>query len=84
MATTKTNIIKYGTSQRIDAGGCYAISFFRPTTSNPVNVDGFDLETGQTLSIQQNVGDKDFTSYQITFYSGSASNILQVISIMPN
>ncbi len=84
MARTKTEIKQYGKSQSIEGGGCYGISFFRPTTSNPVSVDGFSLETGQTLSIQQNVGDQDFSNYQITFYGGASIDKIIVVAIFPN
>jgi len=83
MARTTTENIYYGRSQQITADGCYAISFFRPSTSNPVNVAGIPLEAGQTLSIKQNVGDEDRSTYDIVFYSGAGSNDLTIIKIMP-
>ena len=83
MARTTTENIYYGRSQQITADGCYAISFFRPSTSNPVNVAGIPLEAGQTLSIKQNVGDEDWSVYEIVFGSGSATNEMYVTKIMP-
>jgi hypothetical protein len=80
---TTTEIIYIGKSQVFSADGCMAISFFRPTTSNPVFVSGFPLEPGQTLSIGQNVGDADHSKYDIVFYSGAATNELTVTRIMP-
>ena len=44
---------------------CIAIAFKRPTGSNPVNVIGYDLAEGETLTISQNVGDIDRTQYDI-------------------
>ena len=83
MARTITENIFYGRSQQIVADGCFAIAFFRPSTSNPVNVDGIPLEAGQTLSIKQNVGDEDWSAYEIVFGSGTATNELYVTKIMP-
>lgn len=85
MGRTRTEVGFYGESQSLDSEGCLAISFTRPlTNSNPVNVHGYDLEAGQTLSIQQNVGDEDWTSYDIAFGSGAGENQLQVIKVMPS
>jgi hypothetical protein len=44
---------------------CVAIAFKRPTGSNPVNVIGYDLADGETLTISQNVGDIDKTQYRV-------------------
>jgi hypothetical protein len=68
---------------QIQAEGCYAISFFRPSTSNPVSVNGIALEAGQTLSIKQNVGDEDWTTYEIVFYTGTSDNEMYVSRVMP-
>jgi len=85
MGKTKTEVLFFGESQSLDSEGCYAISFTRPLlNSNPLNVNGFDLDAGQTLSIQQNVGDEDWTSYDITFGAGAEENQCQVIKIMPS
>jgi len=83
MARTTTENIYYGKSQQITADGCYAISFFRPSTSNPVNVAGIPLEAGQTLSIKQNVGDEDWSTYEIVFSAGAFTNEMYVTKIMP-
>jgi hypothetical protein len=83
MARTTTENIYYGKSQQITADGCYAISFFRPSTSNPVNVAGIPLEAGQTLSIKQNVGDEDYSTYEIVFGTGAFTNEMYVTKIMP-
>ncbi len=68
---------------QIHAEGCYAITFFRPSTSNPVSVNGIALEAGQSLSIKQNVGDEDYTTYEIVFYTGAASNEMYVSRVLP-
>ena len=82
MAKTRTENIAYGKSQNIEADGCYAISFFRPTTAAAVQVEGIDIEAGQTLSIKQNVGDEDHSSYQLTFADNTdGTNLLHVIKI---
>jgi hypothetical protein len=84
MAKTRTENIAYGRSQNIEADGCYAISFFRPTSAPAVQVEGIDIEAGQTLSIKQNVGDEDNSSYQITFANNQdATNLLHVLKVTP-
>jgi len=92
MAITRTQVMFYGKSTYVEAEGCYSIAFFRPTTNgdlavtSDVNIAGVPLEAGQTLSIEQNVGDQDFTSYEITFYPNLATptaNELYVIKVMP-
>lgn len=82
MAKTRTENIAYGKSQYISADGCFAISFFRPSSAPAVSVEGIDIEAGQTLSIKQNVGDEDHSSYQITFANNQdGDNLLHVIKI---
>jgi hypothetical protein len=80
---TSTQSIYVAKSQVVEGQGCYAISFFRPTTSNPVRVDGIPIEAGQTFSIGQNVGDADHSAYEIVFTSGANTNELYVTRIMP-
>ena len=46
-------------------------------------VNGYLLADGQSLQIQQNVGDTDQSSYDIVFYTGAGANDLTVIKIMP-
>ena len=83
MARTSTESLFQGNSQPFSADGCYAISFFRPTTSNPVSVEGIPLEAGQTLSIKQNVGDEDWSEYDVVFYTGVNTNELYITRILP-
>jgi hypothetical protein len=84
MARTRTENIAYAKSQSISADGCFAISFFRPSTAAAVQVEGIAIEAGQTLSIKQNVGDEDHSTYQITFDNNQdATNTLYVIRVMP-
>ena len=90
MAITRTQVLFYGKSTYVEADGCYSIAFFRPTTNSDiavtsnVSVAGVPLEAGQTLTIEQNVGDQDFTSYEITFYGdNTTANELYVIKVMP-
>jgi len=80
---TTTESLYIGKSQVIEGGGCYAIAFFRPTTSNPVWVNGIPIEAGQTLSISQNVGDEDHSRYDVVFRTGAATDELYVTKIMP-
>ena len=90
MASTRTQVLFYGKSQHIEADGCYSIAFFRPTAGNnsqvtaPVQINGVPIEAGQTLTIEQNVGDIDTSSYEIVFYNdGTQVNEMFVIKIMP-
>jgi hypothetical protein len=90
MANTKTITTFTGNPQEFYAAGAFAVSFYRPNTnpdsgaaSNPVKVDGIPIESGSSLNIRQNVGDQDYSNYQITFPGGAGENILYVIRIMP-
>ena len=84
MARTRIENIAYGKSQQIAAEGCFAISFFRPSSAPAVQVEGIDIEAGQTLSIKQNVGDEDHSVYQLTFANNQDNtNLLHVIKVMP-
>ena len=90
MADTKTITTFAGKPQLFDAGGAFAVSFYRPNTnpysgtaSNAVTVDGIPIEAGSSLNIRQNVGDQDFTQYDIVFAGGTGDNMLYVIRIMP-
>ena len=61
-------------SQKIAADGCTAIAFRRPLTgSNDVSVHGIPLEPGEAISFSQNVGDNDFTYYEIVFDNAGAN-----------
>lgn len=89
MAKTRTITTFVGESSLILAEGCNAISFFRPTTnplnsaaSNNVKVDGIPIEAGTTYSIKQNVGDQDFSQYDVVFLGGAGEDMLYVIRIM--
>lgn len=89
MAKTRTITTFVGESSLILAEGCNAISFFRPTTnpvtaaaSNNVKVDGVPIEAGVTYSIKQNVGDQDFSQYDVVFLGGAGEDMLYVIRIM--
>lgn len=90
MADTKTITTFAGKAQLFSADGAFAVSFYRPNTnpyssaaSNPVTVDGIPIESGSSLNIRQNVGDRDFSQYDIVFPGGAGDNMLYVIRIMP-
>ena len=68
-----TTEIQYVGEATMITSDCIAIAFNRPTGSNPVNVNGYPLQQGQTLTISQNTGDIDRTQYQI-FFSGAGTN----------
>ena len=89
MAKTRTITTFVGESSLILAEGCNAISFFRPTTnpvnsaaSNNVKIDGVPIEAGTTYSIKQNVGDQDFSQYDVVFLGGAGEDMLYIIRIM--
>lgn len=90
MADTKTITTFTGKAQLFNADGAFAVSFYRPNTnpysaaaSNPVTVDGIPIESGSSLNIRQNVGDQDYSQYDIVFPGGAGDNMLYVIRIMP-
>ena len=74
-----------GKSQIIDGEGCLSIAFYRPSDTNPVIVGGVPIESGKTLSIAQNVGDGDYSRYDVffTITTPGSINELYVIKIMP-
>lgn len=79
---TETLINTYGKNTAIDSM-CISIAFYRPTGSNPFQVNGIPVEDGRTLTISQNVGDLDYSKYIITFQAGAGSNECYVIKIVP-
>ena len=76
-------IFEYVGDYKMQESDCIAIAFFRPTTSNPVSVNGLPLEAGQTFRVEQNVGDIDRTQYEIIFSAGTATNELYVMRSVP-
>ena len=74
---TTTDCQTIGDSQMITSD-CIAIAFKRPTGTNPVNVIGYPLAEGETLTISQNVGDIDRTQYRVDFSTGTGSNTCHV------
>lgn len=80
---TTTQVLTYSKSQDIEADGCFAITFTRITGSNPVKINGFPLTDGGSFSVRQNVGDQDYTTYNMVFFSGAGANECIVSKIMP-
>lgn len=80
---TVSQSIYVGKSQYFDAQGCLAISFFRPSNTNNVRIDGVPVAAGTSFNINQNVGDADFSSYNIVFESGALANELYITQIFP-
>jgi len=74
---TTTDCQTLGESMMITSD-CIAIAFKRPTGSNPVNVIGYPIAEGETLTISQNVGDIDRTQYRVDFGSGTGTNTCHV------
>jgi hypothetical protein len=61
-------LFEYYTIPTMVTSDCIAIAFFRPSSATAdVSINGLPLEAGQTLYIEQNVGDIDRTQYQIKF-----------------
>ena len=72
-------IFDYVTIPKMVTSDCIAIAFFRPSLATvDVSINGLPLEAGQTLYIEQNVGDIDRTQYQVTF-PGSQAGVLHVM-----
>ena len=89
MANTRTVTVSQNETGQFQAQGAFAISFYRPNTnpnngnaSNPVTVDSIPIESGSSLNIRQNVGDKDYTQYQIVFKGGAGEDILYIIQVL--
>jgi hypothetical protein len=79
--STQTNF--YGLTTSIESY-CLSIAFFRPNNANAdVQVNGIPIAAGQTLSINQNVGDLDTSRYEIVFTTGANPNELFVIKVLP-
>jgi len=74
---TTTDCQTIGDAQMITSD-CIAIAFKRPVGSNPVNVIGYPLAEGETLTISQNVGDIDRTQYNVFFGTGTGSNVCHI------
>lgn len=61
-------IFEYYTIPTNVQSDCIAIAFFRPSSATAdVTVNGLPIEAGQTLYIEQNVGDIDRTQYNLKF-----------------
>jgi hypothetical protein len=74
-----TTLFEFVGEGKMQESNCIAIAFRRPTTGgNPVFINGYPLEAGQTFRVAQNVGDIDRTQYQITFGAGSDDDICYV------
>lgn len=79
--STQTNF--YGRTTSIESY-CLSIAFFRPNNVNSdVQVNGIPIAAGQTLTINQNVGDIDTSRYEIVFTAGANPNELFVIKVLP-
>jgi hypothetical protein len=74
---------EYIGDQKMQESNCVAIAFTRPTGSNAVSVNGYPLEEGQTLRIEQNVGDIDRTQYSVIFTAGAATNECYCLRTLP-
>ena len=76
-------IFDYVTIPKMVTSDCIAIAFFRPSSATQgVSINGLPLEAGQTLYVEQNVGDIDRTQYQVTF-PGANSGVLHVMRTIP-
>lgn len=82
MNKTFTDFQYIGSNDNIESY-CISIAFFRPTGSNQVFVNGLPLAEGQTLTINQNVGDLDHSKYSIVFVNTGFTNELHVVRVLP-
>lgn len=78
-----TTQFEYIGDYKMQESNCIAIAFTRPTGSNAVSVNGYPLAEGQTLRIEQNVGDIDRTQYSCVFTNTGATNELYVFRTVP-
>lgn len=79
---TQTEFIYIG-DQKMQESNCIAIAFTRPTGSNAFQVNGYPVADGQTIRIEQNVGDIDRTQYNINFTSSASTNECYCFRTMP-
>lgn len=77
MARYRTQFETVNQAQRIDASGCNAITFVNKGTAT-AQVESFPLSAGESLSIEGNPGDKDFSLYNIVF-PGAGTQLVYVI-----
>jgi hypothetical protein len=78
-----TTEFEYIGAQKMQESNCIAIAFTRPSGSNDVSINGYPLAEGQTLRIEQNVGDIDRTQYSIVFTSSGSTNELYCFRTVP-
>jgi hypothetical protein len=78
-----TTEFEYIGGQKMQESNCIAIAFTRTTGSNPVSVNGYPLAEGQTLRIEQNVGDIDRTQYSCVFTDSGNGNELYCFRTVP-
>lgn len=78
-----TTEFEYIGDYKMQESNCIAIAFTRPTGSNAVAVNGYPLAEGQTLRIEQNVGDIDRTQYNIVFTDTGSTNELYCFRTVP-
>jgi len=75
---------EYIGDQKMQESNCVAIAFTRILGSNPVSINGFPLGDGQTIRIEQNVGDIDRTQYNVQFtQSGIKTNECYCFRTLP-
>ena len=78
-----TTEFEYIGDQKMQESNCIAISFTRPAKTNEVSINGYPLAEGQTLSIEQNVGDIDRTQYSCVFTDIGKGNELYCFRTVP-
>ena len=80
---TIVETLSYAKPQQVAAEGCLAITFKRKAGTNPVSVNSYPLDEDEEFSIEQNVGDEDWTNYRIVFYAGTGDNEIWVFKTKP-
>jgi len=62
---------------------CVGITFQVPSTGNPCRVNGYSIPAGGSLEITQSTNNIDVSKYRLVFESGSGTNEVNVIRLVP-
>jgi len=62
---------------------CFAITFKRPSGTNPVYINGYPLEDGESIQFEQTENHLDRTQYQVTFGTGGSGSQCWVFRTLP-
>jgi hypothetical protein len=62
---------------------CVGITFQVPEGGNPCRVNGYSIPAGGSLEITQSTNNLDVSKYRLVFESGSGSDEVNVIRLVP-